>query len=288
MTLYVRAYEDFSYEIIFVDGIIRKNRVHLLINPSKHVKLPGQGEEEDPVLNIESLTHIISMETSVKNPQLIDRTVYIAERTNKPIITNQSTADIFKGRGLSVKQLRILGFQEEIVEGVQIDPVYLEEIIEEPEPDGKKGADDERGNIFGSGILDFGKSIVNKMNPLKWKPVKSISNIVKTSEETLDVDPTKPVAYSIQLRGGPNILFPTDRRGIININRVIHEVSPDVLLIVNQDVSFTKNIGKGLHKVIILNNQITDDQLLVLPKSHNIDVKHDTFYGALRQWVEIK
>ena len=104
MSLYIRAYEDYSYEIIYTQGKVRKKRIHLLINPGSQITLQGTSKSSETEVNIQSLTHILAMETSVIKPDLINRTVKIAEMTNKPIITNKESSDKFREKGLSIAQ----------------------------------------------------------------------------------------------------------------------------------------------------------------------------------------
>ena len=74
MAIYIRAYPDFSYEIIFTGGIVKKKRFHILINPNQHVKLPVKDDDEVR-LNTDSLTHIASMEPSLSDPDMIQQTI---------------------------------------------------------------------------------------------------------------------------------------------------------------------------------------------------------------------
>ena len=276
MTLYIRGYSDYCYEFIYLDGIIRKNRIHVLINPGAYLKLPGQVGQTQAELNIESLTHILAMQPSIENHELIDRTVTLAEKTNKPIITNQETAALFRSEGLSVKQLRILGFQEEVVEGLQVDPVYMEELT-----DTVTAPKEKKSNPL--------ESIIGLVNPLNWKPVKMIKETIlrqPSSERT--VDTSKPLAFHITLGNKTSLLFPLDKRGILNIDRIIAQLEVDSVILPNKDVSYTKEIKSKLHNVVILTKNVMEDDILHLPKSHNPTIYHDTYYGALEQWIELK
>jgi hypothetical protein len=279
MSLYIRAHDDFSYEIIYVHkGMFSKSRLHILINPGKHIKLPGQhlDHDHDVEINIKSLTHIVSMDTSVQNPKMIDRTIRLAERTNKPIITNEETAVHFREHGLSVKQLRIIGFETEVVDGLQIDPVYLEELsdqITEPEPP---------ENI----IIDMGKKIINTFNPLNWKPIKSIKNtIVEENREIIDT--AKPLGFQLFFGSKIGVLLPLDRRGVNNLNRIIPQMNPRIVVIPNKEIGYTKQLRAGTARVIILNGEIEGDELIVVPQTYNPKIPHDTYYGSLAEWIEI-
>ncbi len=277
MTLYVRAYDDFSYELIFLEGRVRKKRLHLLVNPSKHVHLPGTSKEGIE-LNIESLTHIITMQTSVVNNELIHRTTFLAERTNKPIITNSETAELFKEQGLSVRQLRVIGFQQEVVDGIQIDPIYLKELSQEVKEHAPKRP------------LDPVVDLLKLVNPFSWKPVKRVTKtlfpkLVKPDEVL--IDPGKPLAFHIELGTSHSILLPLDKRGMDHINQIIPNMEIKTVVIPNQDISFTKTITQGARQVIILNSDVGEEPLFV-PKSQNAYIKHDSIYGSLEEWVEIE
>jgi len=276
MTLYIRGYEDYSYEVIFLDGVFKKNRVHILINPGNYIKLPGQGGESDVEINIESLTHILTMETSITNPDIIKRTTYIAERTNKPIITNQETGDKFRTEGLSVKQLRIIGFEEEVVEGIHVDPVYLGEL--------PVAVEEENSHSF----LYIGE-MMKMINPLNWKPVQKISDmILPHPKSSQDIDTSKPLAFHIELGSKLNLLLPLDERGVDNINKILPQMHVHTLVVPNKELSYTSEINEPVSNVLLLNRSFSDDQVLIIPKSHNPGIDHDTHYGALEEWIEIK
>lgn len=280
MGLYIRAYADYSYEIIFTKGIFRKKRLHILINPGKEIKLSGNSDN-DVHVNTRSLTHIVAMETSTKDKQMLEHTINIAELTNKPIITNEHSSKIFREYGLSVKQLRIIGFQDEVVDGLNVDPLYIPKV---EKPDNNK----DESKSSSSNLSAIGDFVSNNLNPLKWKPVKKITSKILNQPPTIEVDPTKPMAFNLHLGKSSKLLLPLDSESIKSINELIPVIQPNVVIIPNKDVSFSKEIEEGAQKVIILNDEFDDDSVLVMPKTHNLGIFHDTLYGGLEEWIEIK
>jgi len=256
-------------------GRRKKTRLHLLVNPSSRVHLPGI-KADGIELNIESLTHIITMETSVVNDALLDRTTHLAERTNKPIITNEETAIRFKERGLSVRQLRIIGHQQEVVDDIHIDPVYMQELSDEVRELPKKKR------------LDPVTDLLKIVNPLQWKPIKLLTKglFPKSVKEDNIIDPSKPLAFHIEFSNSGSILLPLDKRGIKYINRIIPNLKPKTLILPNQDLAYTKLVNPGVKQVIILNG-VGDEEPIIIPRSHNAYIPHDSVYGSLEVWIEI-
>ncbi|MHA2252159.1 MAG: hypothetical protein ACXAD7_17475 [Candidatus Kariarchaeaceae archaeon] len=279
MPLYIRSYKEFTYEIIYTEGRVKKKRIHVLINPGKSIKLRGQAQKHETELNPDSLTHIIAMETSVMNPKMINWTMRIAELTNKPIITNQETSEKFKEKGLSIRQLRLLGYEEEIIDGLHIDPIYKEELQEVIPKDQNKSVM--------SKITGFGKTVTDTINPLKWKPLEKFKDTVIPTQPKIEIDPSKPLAIYVLFGRNESILIPLDRRAIENINILIPNYLPKLVILPETTISDTLNIESGARYLLIVNETHQGDQTIYIPKAFN-KVEHDTIYAAFEEWIEIE
>lgn len=281
MPIYIRTYRDFSYELIHSEGRVKKKRLHILVNPGNLIKLKGQAQKLETEVNSESLTHIVAMETSVHDPKMANRTVKLAELTNKPIITNDETAKLFKNKGLSVKQLRILGFAEEIIDGLQIDPVYIEELEESSE------LKNDTKLSFYSKVADLGKMMTSSINPLKWKSMDKIKGTISEDLVKREVDPSKPLAIFIKFNKFDTVLIPLDERAMKNINRLISNMQPKITILPNSTVSDTLNLDKGSNTILVLNETHLNEQVINIPKTHNPHLPHDTIYGGFEEWIQI-
>lgn len=286
MSLYIRAYEDYSYEIIFTQGKVRKKRIHLLINPGNQIKLQGTTKNSDTEVNIQSLTHILAMETSVIKPDLIKRTVKIAEMTNKPIITNKESSEKFREKGLSIKQLRLLGFQEEVIDGLYVDPIYKEEIgVTDLN---KTTISPQRFYTVSEKLIDFTKSVPRRLNPLNWKPVKKVKQTITGSEvHEMIVDAKNPLALYIRFSKSIDVLIPLDTRAIEFIDDLVPETTPRLILLPNLDVSDTLKINHKTKALLIFNKEHKQEKPLIIPKTYNPDAKHDTIYVPFEEWIDI-
>jgi hypothetical protein len=277
--LYIRTYFDYCYEIIYTEGRVKKKRIHLLINPGKNAKLKGHAKKEETEINVESLTHVVAMETSVQDPKIIDRTTKFAEITNKPIITNDETAILFKENGLSIKQLRILGYDEEVIDGLRIDPVYSEEL-----PEVVKNS--KRPSIT-SKITDIGKIVTDVINPLKWKPVEKIKTTVKNGNP--EIDPSKPLAIYITFGKVETVLVPLDTRAISNINKLIATMNPKIVVLPNLTISDTLSIGEGAKLALVLHETHKLEQVDITQKSPMIQFMGDLKSGFnLNEWTNFR
>lgn len=280
MPIYIRTYSDFSYELIHTEGRVKKKRIHILVNPGNLIKLKGQAQKMETEVNSESLTHIVAMETSVNDPKMVNRSVKLAELTNKPIITNDETAKLFKNKGLSVKQLRILGFAEEVIDGLQIDPVYIEELAESVMNNDTKLS-------FYSKVTDLGKIMTRSINPLKWKSMDKIKGTISEDLVKREVDPSKPLAIFIKLTKFDTVLIPLDERAMKNINRLISNLQPKITILPNSTVSDTLNLEQGSNTVLVLNENHHNEQVINIPKTHNTHLPHDIIYGGFEEWIQI-
>ncbi len=279
MAVYIRAYRDLSFELILTDGKLKKKRLHILINPGKFSKLPD-GKDHSVEINPKSLTHILAMQTSVEASQLIKKTVQIAEITNKPIITNQSSANELRSEGIPVRQLRIVGYEEEIIEDLRVDPVYKEEIPNDKLID--------KSNIDNVEMENRDKSSVFKISNKLFKLIsKSQKKQEKATYSHNKIDPTKPIAVVISLRKKWKILIPLDNRGISYINEIIKNIKPWLVIIPHRDVSFTYSIAESVEKVLIIQDSYHADEALFAPKAYNIGLYHDTYIGGINSWLQI-
>jgi hypothetical protein len=287
VTLYIRAYEDYSYELIYTEGSIRKKRIHLLVNPGNHVKLQGTAKDRETEVNVQSLTHIVAMETSIVKSQLLKRTVKIAELTNKPIITNKESSTKFREKGISVKQLRILGFQEEVIDGLTVDPIYMEELgdmAQEPEEKASFSF-----SSIGSKMIEFTKSVPRKLNPFKWKPVKKITHsITGTENAEFVVDPSNPLAMYVKFSKSDDIIIPLDLRAMDHIDELLPHLTPKLILLPNVDVSDTLEINHKARALLVFNKENKQEKAIVIPKTYNPEAKHDTLYAGFEEWVDIE
>lgn len=272
--------------MIFTEGKLRKKRIHLLINPGSLINLQGTTKKSETEVNIQSLTHILAMETSVVKPDLIKRTVKIAELTNKPIITNKESSEKYREKGLSIKQLRLLGFQDEIIDGLYVDPIYKEEIVnadlkvQEPSTSGI--------NAIGEKIIDFTKSVPQRINPLNWKPVKKMKQTLTGSEnEELIIDAKNPLGVYIKFSKGIDVLVPLDTRAIKFIDDLVPETTPRLILLPNLDASDTLTITHQAKALMIFNKEHKQEKALIIPKTYNPDAKHDTIYAPFEEWIDI-
>lgn len=270
MAIYIRVYPEFSYEIIFTGGKLKKKRFHILINPNKHVKLPLKDDDEIR-LNTKSLTHIASMEPSLSNKDMFQRTIKIAEITNRPIITNKDSKEKFREHGISVTQLRTLGYEEQIVDGLNVDPVYKEEISDDYKEEYQK----DKPNL-----LTVGKQVIDLFNPLKWQKDK-------TSKKNIKVDPTKPLALVISMKKSNTILIPLDRRGIDHINMLVKSLKPWLTVIMSNNLGDTFDIEEGTKNILIIQDEYKANQTLQASKGYNLSIPHHTFVCGIKQWAEI-
>ncbi len=286
MPMYIRAYEDYSYEVIYTEGKLRKKRIHLLVNPGTNTKIQGTTKGSETEVNIQSLTHIVAMETSIVKPQLLKRTIKIAEMTNKPIITNKESSDNFRENGISIKQLRILGFQEEVIDGLFIDPIYKEELGEkqlEPVTEDSKGL-----ASIGYKFFEFTKSVPRRLNPFRWKPVKKITQTVigKDSGEII-VDPSKPLAIYLRFSKSDDVIMPLDVRAMDHLDELMPQITPKLIALPNVDVSDTMQINHNARALIVFNRENKQEKALIIPKAYNPDTNHDTIYAPFEEWVDI-
>ncbi len=272
--------------MIFTEGKVRKKRIHLLINPGSLINLQGTTKKSETEVNIQSLTHILSMETSVVKPDLIKRTVKIAELTNKPIITNKESSEKYREKGLSIKQLRLLGFQDEIIDGLYVDPIYKEEIglrdhiTPEPTASGI--------NTISEKIVDFTKSVPHRINPLNWKPVKKMKQTLTGSQDdVMKIDAKNPLGAYIKFSKGIDVLVPLDTRAIEFINDLVPETTPRLILLPNLDVSDTLTITHRTRALMIFNKEHKQEKALIIPKTYNPDANHDTIYAPFEEWIDI-
>ncbi|MFV2015853.1 MAG: hypothetical protein ACC656_10515 [Candidatus Heimdallarchaeota archaeon] len=286
MPMYIRAYEDYSYEIIYTEGKLRKKRIHLLVNPGAKTRIRGPTTGNETEVNIQSLTHIVAMETSIVKPQLMKRTIKIAEMTNKPIITNKESSDKFRENGISVKQLRILGFQEEVIDGLFLDPIYMEELGDTslaPVEEQSKGL-----ASIGPKLIKFTKSVPRRLNPFKWKPVKKITRtITKTENDEIIVDPSKPLAIYLRFSKSDDIIMPLDVRAMDHLDELLPQITPKLITLPNVDVSDTLQIKHNARALIVFNKQNKQEKAMIIPKAYNPETKHDTIYAAFEEWVDI-
>jgi hypothetical protein len=270
MAIYIRAYPEFCYEIIFTGGKVKKKRFHILINPNRHVKLPVKNDEEIRI-NTESLTHIASMEPSLSDPDMIQRTIKIAEITNRPIITNKDSKEKFREYGISITQLRTLGYEEQIVDGLNVDPVYKEEISDDYIEEYQKEK---------PSIINVGKQVIDLFNPLKWQKEK-------TSKRNIQVDPTKPLALVISMKKNNTILIPLDRRGIDHINMLVGSLKPWLTVILSNNIGKTFDIEEGTKNILFIQDNYEGNQTLQASKGYNLSVPHNTFICGIKQWAEV-
>ncbi|MHA2089909.1 MAG: hypothetical protein ACW98K_03545 [Candidatus Kariarchaeaceae archaeon] len=275
MTLYIRVYQDYTYEIIFTEGRVKKKRIHLLINPKSNVILKGQSSSDQTEINIESLTHFVTLNTSTGNLTAIEKTVSLAELTNKPIITNSNTSSTFKDRGISIKQLRIMSGEEEVLDDLRINPVYLDEMteIQVQKPSG-----------LTSKIPYLGDLIPNSLNPLKWKPINAIKQVILVREKQ-GIDLSKPLGLFFLFGKYDSVLLPLEKMATEDINKLVGFYLPKITVFPYREISDTVAIAMGSKTVLIVNEKHSSEQVMHIPKTYNPSVKHDTIYGALEEWI---
>ena len=287
MGLYIRAYPDYCYEIIYTDGTLKKKRIHILINPGNEAKLQGQKSKSDTEINVTSLTHIIAMETSIMDSDVIDRTKKIAQVTNKPIITNQVSAEKFKEKGLSVKQLRVLGFEEEVIDGLTVDPIYLEEIDGTLESQEIQEEEKEPFTVkkIPKMVYEAGKQVPKLLNPINWKPVRAVKETI--TGDAGKINPKNPLALHITFNSKSDVVVPLDKRAQDNMNQIIPDMKPHVVILPHNDVSHTTDITSKVRTLLIVNQLHKGEKALVIPKTYNTSTDHDTIYASFSEWIDV-
>ncbi len=280
MVIYIRGYLNYCFELIITEGKkfkSKKKRIHILINPNNEVNiLPGKSETE---VNTQSITHILSMQTSIINSEMIKRTVTLAENTNKPVITNKKSSLQFRELGISVKQLRILGYDEEVIDGLSVDPVYMEEIdkkIIEKSQSEKKNTN----TLSLKNISKFGKKLTKNLNPLNLG-----KNIIKIEPEK-KIDPTNPMAIVVYSNNNKKIMIPLDDRGIKHIQQIINSIKPWVVIMPEMNISDTYNIN-NTEKLIFMNKEYKAEEMMLVPRSSNPTIKHQTLLCGFNTWYKI-
>lgn len=280
MVTYFRSFIDLSFELIFTGGRFKKKRIHLYVNPSKIPRVVSNSKSEGPEINPQSITHILAMQTSIPNQEMIQRTKVIAENINKPIITNKKTSLIFRDSGISVKQLRILGFEEEVIDGLLIDPVYMEELNSESIKS-DENASSSINPLSIKSIASFGKKLGKTLNPLKFsKPV------LQPKEKENIIDPTNPLAVVIYSSKNKKILLPLDKRGIKHIKQIINSIQPWLTVLPSKNISETFTI-ENTTKLLFLDDQYDAEELVIIPRSSNPNLTHQTLQGGYNNWFEI-
>ncbi|MCY3410629.1 MAG: hypothetical protein INQ03_03225 [Candidatus Heimdallarchaeota archaeon] len=286
MAIYIRCYRNNCMELIFTEGRKNKKRIHILINPSEDIRLPTTASEDEAELNPQSITHILAMQTSIIHPEMLTRTTRIAEQTNLPIITNKKSAVFFKEAGLSVKQLRILGFTEEVIDGLSIDPVYKEELPEETLDLEKTEEEEEEIKEKEKPLKKFSK--IGKKLGQQLNPIHLAKNLPKKEEkqEEVVIDATNPLAIIIGLSQKKSILFPLDKRGLKYLDKTIAAVKPYLVVIpeVNPSRSFSLS---EIEKVVFIDPNYTAEEKMVIPTSHNQSMLHTTILGGYHKWYEV-
>lgn len=288
MGLYIRAYPDYCYEIIYTDGTLKKKRIHILINPGDEAKLQGQKSKSDTEINVKSLTHIVAMETSIMDSDVIDRTKKIAQITNKPIITNSESAEKFKEKGLSVKQLRVLGFEEEVIDGLSVDPIYLEEIDgtfeEQTQPEEEEEKEPFSVKRIPKMVFEVGKQVPRLLNPINWRPVRAVKDTITGDSK---INPKNPLALRITFNNKSDVIVPLDKRAQENINQIIPGMKPHLVILPHNDVSHTTDITSKVRTLLIVNQMHKGEKALVIPKTYNTSTDHDTIYASFSEWIDV-
>lgn len=272
MAIYIRTYSDFSYELIFTEGKFKKKRLHLLVNPGSEVKLPSTDRDGQVEINPESITHILTMQTSIIDDDMLHSTIRLAEITNKPIITNKKTSLTLRKFGLSVKQLRLIGFEEEVVEGLSLDPVYQEEIAYHVEPSAILKPLDRIGN--------FGKKLTKSLTG------NLLKGIIKEEKRDIKIDASNPLAVVVGVNRNQTILLPLDDRAVKNLKKIVEAIKPWLAVFPYVDISNTINIS-GSKKVIIMNKDYQSEEIIIVPQSSNPGIDHQTILAGLNAWFEI-
>lgn len=276
---YLRAYHEYAYEILFSE-IKGRNKIHILINPNHEIKLPSTNAKE-PILNPKNVTHIFCIEASIYDEGLVNRTAKLAQNINKPIITNNETSKKFKKLGLATRQMRILGFEEEVVEGLKIDLIFSNEIPKNIKTKFQKN----NYNLFNTIRL-----IEKAINPLNWQPIRKIigkgSKNVASQTKYLDIN--NPLAILVNISKKEKVLIPLDRRAIDDIENLAEKISPWMIILPDVNIDMSYNLkSKDLKKVLILTENMETDKLVLAPSTHNLGVFHDTLIGGIGSWLTI-
>lgn len=295
MALYLRGYKEFSFELIFTDGRLKKRRIHLLINPNKYIRILRKDKSKGPEVNPASLTHIVCLLSSQSNNRLIEKTLNIAELTNKPIITDNFTSEILKKGGIPSRQLRILGFDDQIITGLKISPLVLDSSDlkasgkdsnhQNPPKQVVENHDEPKfREKFGiSPVLSLVKSNLGKLTKFPLSKIKD--TVLPGSNRT--VDWSKPFGLELYFGKRIKMLIPLNKQALELLPTVLPSIQSFYLILPDMDLDESVGIKAKTNTLIILNKNYSNEEPTIIPMNYNPNSDHNTIYTGFENWVQL-
>lgn len=272
---YIRAYKDFSFEIVLTSGKFKKRRVHILINPNAQVEIDVFTSKE-AAINPDGITHLLYLERINADEMTFRKTLKMAEQLNKPIIVNESSGKKLRSEGISVKQLRYLT-DDEIVRGLKIIPITFEWMDYEPSGESLKLDPQPDVPLLQKGFENFLNGIgsfLDFLNPLK-----------KDKKEDPIEEAGKPMALLLEYAKS-KVFIPLDALACKYVSEISNLHSPTIVILSDFTLAEASLLNLNVRSMLVIDSTHPKDKELYIPQAQN-DTSFDIKLASTEEWIEI-
>jgi hypothetical protein len=292
MSLYIRGFRDYSIEILITNGKFKKNRTHLLINPNNEIHLDiDNNESKQGLINPEGISHFVLLSSSIIVPESFDKTLKLAELLNKPIITLEKFVSSLKQNAISIKQLRIIESDTEVIPHTIIRPIYFNN--KDYNPEDEYVATDEK-SVSLEKLIAGPKKVANRtyktINRYYKFPIynKLIKPIIKKNNHVKEIrDLSNPIGVCIKFHK-VKILLPLDRHGSNYLGKMVEIHQPEIVIMPNSSLSMLQSLSKSVKSVVLFDPNHKYDNQMIIPKVYNEHLGYDTYLATYEEWIDIE
>ncbi len=279
MGTYIRAYPDFSFEVVITSGKFKKRRAHVLINPNSQVELDVFANK-DAAVNPEGVTHLVYLRKIKGDEECFLRTLRLAELLNKPVIVDEDSGTVLRSEGMSVKQLRYIT-DEDVIPGLKIIPIEFEWKDYEPDREHVNLNPQPDKSPIQKGLENVVSSVSNVLN--FFNPAKLLSKEEVEDTPIMEVDRAMAM---LLVFNKTRLLLPLDDFGCRYVDKISEMHSPTVIAFSESTVSEVIQLEMRAKNIMVFDKNHPKDKELFIPKSVN-DTDFDIKLASTEEWVEL-
>ena len=289
MNLYVRVYPDYALELILSTGKLRKRRTHLLINPNLHVKLAIAQQDDGGIsLDPESLTHILYLERRCNSKETFKQTVRLAGLLNKPVITNEVSAEKLKKEGIPARQIRYFSNQEDVIANLAIEQVNFS--VKDNATETKRVVP--ASNLAEEGYLvKAGNSLKSFFSSLPSSPAlrNKISEKITTPLSLLNTGKIEPGnLQAIFLHWKTHtLLIPLEKSSAEDTEKWSKLYKPDIIIFPEITLAEVSMLELTTKHIVIVDAKHAKAKPIQIPQKYIPDYDYDIILGSSMEWIDI-
>ena len=290
MTVYVRVYPGYAIELILSRGRFKKKRIHLLINPNSHVKLGIMRNDEQVSLDSENLTHILYLERTYNTKETFKHTVRLAQILNKPIITNENSAEKLRQEGIPARQIRYFTNKEDVITNFSVEQVDYSLKDYKPEAERvlpSKNLKDMKSNAKSENFL---RKFLSLLSPPAFSVYNKISLKIVTPFSTYFEDEKVMNGNSLAIFlhwKKHTFLIPLDKFGMENIEKMSELYCPDTIIFSEIEISKISALELNAEQIVIADEKYAKEKTLQIPKKYNPGFNYNIILGSLMEWIDL-